>query len=213
MNKFQFTFSTVIALLGVLLYTSCSDKEKECECCKGWGSTEVKVQAFSGEIVTLKIPSAFTPNNIKFCDSNIYVDGILSDIGCRANKDSIYNEMSPMNDKFQIIGIEKFPQNDLIIRVPGDTTTIDHFVNFNNITGRSFNAIKIDTTLYGNERQRQLASGRFMFILQLYKDTDTLKHLLKNRIDSITGYFCVIRNKDFCNIGCEGKDANDPLIK
>ena len=210
MNKLQFTFSTVLALLSILIYTSCNNKEKECECCKGWGSTEVKVQAFSGEIVTLKIPSAFTPSNLKFCDSNIYVDGRLSDIGCRKNLDSVYND--DLNDRFQIIGIEKFPQNDLIIRVPGDTTAIDHYFNFSN-NGRSFNGIKIDTTLYGHERQRQLESNRFMFILQLYKDTDTLKHLLKNRVDSITGYFCIIRNKDFCNIGCEGKEANDPLIK
>src|ERR1035437_6218731 len=151
MKKLQLTLvASVIVLLTVSL-SSCWKKNPSCDCCNSFGSKTTKIDtSSSGKIVTLIIPSAFTPNNIAFCDSNTYVNKVLSTKGCRSNIDSIYNDT--INQRFQIIGIEGFPENDLIIRSPGDTTKIDHFVNFKNKSERSFNGIYIDSNLHGHER-------------------------------------------------------------
>jgi hypothetical protein len=215
MKKLHLAILVSVIVGTSLFFNSCGTKKPACDCCNSFGARVSRIDTTSsGKIVTLIIPSAFTPNNIKFCDSNVYVNGVLSSKNCRDNVDSIYNDT--LNQRFQIIGIESFPENDLIIRKPGDTTKIDHFINFKNKAERSFNGIKIDTTLFGSssihERQRQLVSGRYQFVLQLYRDSSKV-HNKASRIDSICGYFCIIRTKDFCNLGCEGKDKPDPLIK
>lgn len=209
MKKLQVSLNVIVLVTLTVFYSSCRQpKQASCDCCNSFvkgGSTIKKVATLSGTIIEIKVPTAFTPSNLAFCDSNVYD----KTIPCRKNIDSVYNDN--INDYFHIFGIDSFPENLLIIKTPGDTTAIDRFVNYSNVSEghRVFNGIKIDTTLYGHERQRQLTSGKYQFILQLYKTKD---HLKTERIDSISGNFCIIRVKDFCNVGCEGKDKNDPLI-
>jgi len=198
--------SLILSLVVVM--SNCKDEEKNCECCVGFGNTEKVVNGNK-----LIIYSAFTPSNLKYCDSIVLdTNGIPIETSkyCRPNPDSIYNDT--INEYFYIDGIEAFPENDLIIRVPGDTTKIDRFVNYSNSTSgqRVFQGTRTDTTLYGSERTRNLTSRKFEFVLQLYSSKD---HIKANRIDSLQGYFCIIRTSSFKNTGCQGKMTNDPLIK
>jgi len=216
MKKLHLVLSVVFTVVVTFSFNSCRPKEQSCDCCKSFkGSTTKTLLDSAGVLVTLKIPSAFTPNNIPFCDSNVvYDNGILSGYGCRKNIDSIYNDT--LNSAFKIIGIEHFKGNELIIKTAGDTTKIDKFINYQlpkkvGQSERVFTGINIDTTLSGTERQRQMASGRYQFILQLY--SSRYVHDKTTRIDSIAGFFCIIRNKAFCNRDCEGADAGDKLIK
>ena len=94
-----------------------------------------------------------------------------------------------------------------------DSTLIDRFFNYqlSDKRGRDFVGMSIDSTIYGALRLRQLEEGKYRYILQLYNSRYI--HDKTTRIDSISGYFCIIRNKDFANKGCVGKDLFDPLIK
>jgi len=204
----------------ILIIYSCKKTETKvnfggetCDCCNSFGGKTIKT--INGD--TLIIYSAFTPNNIAFCDSNTFSDGILTNINCKPNPDSIYN--NNLNNAYLFDGLDHFQGNELIIKTLKDSTKIDRFINYqiayrdgNSYSGgRSFTGINIDTTIYGHERQRQLESGKYQFILQLYNSRYV--HDKTTRIDSISGYFCIIRNKDFVNKGCVGKDLFDPLIK
>jgi hypothetical protein len=212
--------SFVTAIL-VIMY-SCRKTEtkinfggKICDCCNSFGGKTIKI--INGD--TLIMYSAFTPNNIAFCDSNTfspneYGDFLLTYKNCKPNPDSIYN--NNLNNAFLFDGLDHFQGNELIIKTLKDSTKIDRFFNYQlsvykGQSGRIFTGICIDTTLYGTERQRQLESGKYQFILQLYNSRYV--HDKTTRIDSISGYFCIIRNKDFANKGCVGKDPFDPLIK
>jgi len=208
----------VILVLGVMfIFCTCYKTKQVVLDCTAFGGPTVKTERNpldSTALVTLTIYSAFTPDNIAFCDSNnFFVDkrtgNVVTPPGlCRPNPDSIYNDR--LNQYLYIAGIENFPYNDLRIRVQGDTTNLDTLNNYsNNLNGhREFTGVTVDTTLHGFQRQRILTSGKYVFILQLYKDKYHTQ-----RIDSIHGYFCLIRNPKVPNIGCQGHDPNDPLIK
>lgn len=205
---------SVVCLLLLQMFTACQKTEKKlsfgstdtCDCCKSYGGITKKV--VNGD--TLTFYSAITPSNLMFCDSNVFVNGILSSKGCKRNMDSVYNDN--INSHFIIGGLDSFPQNDLIFRVLGDSTRIYHFVNYKNKSYYGFFGVRIDTTLYGNSRQRQLAQGRYEYILKLYKK-DSYYHDKTTFIDSISGFFCIIRNLNINSKGCVGADANDPLIQ
>lgn len=194
----------------VLGLSNCTTKTKPCDCCRAFGGSTVWLDTANGN--TIKVPSAFTPSNLTFCDSNtVDINGNITTAGCNKNVDSIYNDK--LNQYLYIEGIENYPNNELIIRDPGtDTTSIRRFLNYSNTNSglQVFNGSMIDTTLHGTSRQRQLKSGRYKFILQIYGDK---MHSKKSRKDSIAGYFCLIRQMSFCNVGCEGHDKLDPLIK
>lgn len=200
-----------VAILAVLSLSMIRCKpEKDCECCK----FEPIEREYDGK--KIKLYTAFTPINTRFCDSIEYLPDGRQDLSrCRENLDSVYNDN--LNAYFHIDGIESFPENRLIIRVPGDTTklvTIENYSNTNikqdGTSTDQFNGMSRDSTLWGRERRRLLSERKFEYILELYHSS---KHTRDNLIDSIHGYVCIIRTKDFDNKGCVAKDANDPLIK
>jgi hypothetical protein len=219
MKKLHLVLSVIVAVVITIGFNSCGHKAQSCDCCQSFKGSTTKNVLDSGVLVTVKIPSAFTPNNIAFCDSNTFEPNAVGDTilvykNCRKNIDSVYNDN--LNNAFRIIGLEHFKGNELIIKTPGDTSKIDKFLNYQlsdklGQKGRDFTGIYIDKTLFGAERQRQLVSGRYQFILQLY--SSKYVHDKTTRIDSISGFFCIIRNKAFCNVGCEGAETGDKLIK
>jgi len=208
MKKLLSVLPAFILLALIFGLSNCTTKTKPCDCCRAFGGSTVWYDTATGD--SIKVPSAFTPSNLAFCDSNtLDINGNLTTAGCNANVDSIYNDK--LNQSLYIEGIEKYPNNLLIIRDAGtDTTSIGRFTNYTNSKTRVFNGTTVDYTLHGTSRQRQLKSGRYKFILQIYGDA---KHSLALRKDSIAGYFCLIRQMSFCNVGCEGHEKLDPLIK
>jgi len=223
--KKSWIFSSIILFTTTVFFIIYSCKKTEtkvnfggetCDCCNSFGGKTIKI--INGD--SLIIYSAFTPNNIAFCDSNTfspnkYGDTILVYRNCKPNNDSVYNDN--LNNAYIFGGLEQFEGNDLRIKSLKDSTLIDMYFNYQihyygyYYYGRLFTGMRIDTTIYGHERQRQLESGKYQFILQLYNSRNI--HDKTTRIDSISGYFCIIRNKDFVNKGCIGKDPYDPLIK
>ena len=197
-----------IAMSGLMI--GCKDKKKACDCCTGFKPVEKSYP--DGR--KIKVYTAFTPDNLPFCDSIVRdKNGVETRDAkrCRPNFDSVYNDKS--NTYFHIEGIEEFPYNTLIIRVPGDTTKVNVFTDYANISGagkNAFNGTTSDTTLFGADRERQLISGKYEFILQLYSSD---KYDKASRIDSIQGYFCIIRTGNYKNEGCVAKEAGDKLIK
>jgi hypothetical protein len=152
---------------------------------------------------------------LKFCDSVVLhksgsKKGLVDESKCRPNVDSAVNDN--VNDYFHIEGIEQFPENRLIIRVPGDTTKLDEFINYSNTSkgDRVFQGTRTDTTLHGAQRLRQLVSRKYEYVLELFKNSN---HTKANRIDSIQGFFCIVRTLDFESEGCKAREKNDPLIK
>lgn len=210
MKKLLSVLPAFVLLALIFGLSNCNPKSNPCDCCRAFGGSTVWIDTATGD--SIKVPSAFTPSNLQFCDSNRFdPDGNITTAGCNKNVDSIYNDT--LNQYLHIIGIEKYKFNELIIRsATTDTTAIQRFFDYSNTNDgeKVFNGIMIDTTLHSAERQRQLRSGRYKFILQLYGDQ---AHTKAKRIDSISGYFCIIRQKTFCNVGCEGKSNLDPLIK
>lgn len=211
-----------LATVASLIISCKSDKNDKCDCCRAFTSVEKQIAG-----VTLKIPSAFTPKNYDYVDSILLLpDGSTKEIGIRKNPDTVYN-YPEVNDKFQIEGLENFPHNKLIIRVPGDTVALFKFFNYGKVgetvwEGRS-NGSYEDTLKIGVpiKAPSMIQSGRYEYILMLYKDDyyqfkDSLNNKgynTRSRIDSIHGYFCIIRSKDYCNLGCKGAQTGDPLIK
>lgn len=217
MKKFHLSHSVLVLLTMTLFFSSCPEKKESCDCCQTFQSVEKKLIDSAGNTITIKIPTAFTPTNIPFCDSITYdKNGVPDYSKCRKNTDSIYNDK--LNNAFRIIGLENFRGNSLIIKTPGDTTPLAKFTNYQlppkpGLKGDDFVGTTVDSTLFGHQRERILKSGRYQYILQIYDSTNVKYHNKSTRIDSITGFFCIIRDKAFCNIGCEGKDVGDPLIK
>ena len=216
MRKLYLVLSVLATAILIFHFSSCSSsKDKSCDCCQSFKSVEKTLLDSNGNPVVIKIPTAFTPTNYAFCDSNTYdASGNLVYTGCRKNVDAVYNDN--LNNSFKIIGIEKFKGNSLIIKTLTDTTPLAQYSNYQlpdrlGNLDEGFVGITIDHTLYGSERQRLVVSGRYQYILQIYNSRK--KHDLTTRIDSISGFFCIIRNASFCNIGCQGVDAGDKLMK
>lgn len=140
-----------------------------------------------------------------------YLDGCRSCCPCRTNPDTIYNYDEndlAYNDYFYIEGINDFPSNKLFLRVPGDTTKIKQFFDYDNKTGTFAGEITMDSTLYGRSPiNKMLQSGKYEYELILYSDS-----LRTESIDTIIGYFCIIRTPDDENENCVGADDGDPLI-
>lgn len=141
-----------------------------------------------------------------------YLDGCRSCCPCRKNNDSIYdnyNNLGYFNDYFIIDSIEEyFPSNKLFLRVPGDTTKIKEFIDYDNTASVFEGQITKDSTLYGrNPINKMLQSGKYEYELILFTDSTKVVS-----IDTIIGHFCIIRTIDYENEGCEAKNANDPLI-
>jgi len=203
---------TLICTHCLVLFYSCSETKDianfggaTCDCCNSIGGKTIKV--YNGD--TLIFYNAFTPSNLAFCDS-IEVDNqnYITTINYKKNIDTIYNDK--INQYYKIEGIEKFPYNELLIysgEYPINRILV--YTNYcNPYNGKIvFNGIRIDTTNYGHLRQKLLAQGKYNYILKLYNDRyhNSLK-------DSISGHFCIIRNKEMTIQGCEGADPMDPLL-
>lgn len=153
--------------------------------------------------------NAFSPSNFVYCDSNEYDKfGVLLLSHCKPNIDSTYNDT--INQYFKIKGVENFPYNDLKIYHQNDSTSsINHFYNYSNILhgDRIFNGSMIDTTIYGTERQRLLSQGKYFYKFKIYTDK---QH--SSVLDTFSGHFCIIRNKEMTIQGCEGANPMDPML-
>ncbi|MBK8806462.1 MAG: hypothetical protein IPO21_07410 [Bacteroidales bacterium] len=131
---------------------------------------------------------------------------------CRTNPDTVHNLSEAgesFNDFFIVDGIESFPYNSIFVRVPGDTSKVKVFSNYNNIDLAFDGQLTVDSTLFGRSPITKMArSGKYEYELILF--ADSMKAI---SIDTIHGAFCIVRTPDDENEGCKAKEEGDQLIK
>jgi len=172
---------------------------------------------------TLIVPSAFTPNNYPFYDE-IAIEGTgtfrgkpivisedlqdTSETG-RPSPDSMYNDT--INRYFHIENIEAFPYNKIFFHFVDDELLYrEPYINCKNKRGTVFDGrYNIRDTSRGDILviPAYLPSGKYKYSIVLFKDERWTQ-----RIDSVTGYFYIVRTPCYRTFGCRGADENDPLL-
>jgi len=171
---------------------------------------------------TIRIYSAFTPNNYPFYDvigdsasgkyrgKPITISEDLQDtseIGY-PNPDSIYND--DVNSYFYIENIEAFPYNKVFFYAEDTLIHNEPYVNCKNEKGTVFDG-RYNRYIYvdGNLVMLPLyvPSGIYKYKIIIYEDPRW-----ENLIDSVYGYFHIVRTPRYKTLGCRGKDEGDPLL-
>lgn len=127
---------------------------------------------------------------------------------CRVNPDKEFNdtEGAPKNEFLYIEGIEKFPYSVMNIRVPGDTTKIRTYYNYDN-ANNVFNGLILRTENTAVIESKMLKSGRYEVELFFYKDAAYQVPMG----DTVAFTMAIIRSKKVANINClqHAKDIDD----
>jgi len=170
----------------------------------------------------IKVYSAFTPNNYLFYDEigdeesgrfrgrPIVISEDFQDTTetGRTNDDSVFND--DINAYFLIENIESFHYNKVYFMAENDSLLTPAYYNYKNSKGTIFDGrvtkkVQIDgvTKYY----PKYIESGKYKYAIVIFEDAE-----LTTIVDSISGYFQIVRNEDYKTIGCAGAQENDPLL-
>jgi len=234
MKKFVYLSAFVLGIFSLLI-TSCQQEEEIINC--DYEGIKVMEKVYGPDSVITIYP-VMTINNYNFCDSMIYdtssrdwvrpyvldpsklctqeeaLEAIRQEndtlCPCRINEDTANNDQ--INSYLHIGGIEKFPYNKLYIKIPGDTSKVRRYTDYDNIN--IFNGYmprNMDLGYYKTYNTGILKSGIYEYELILYKDENWTVPF-----DTISDKFLILtakyRDK---NKNCADKalDSDDPLLK
>lgn len=236
----RFLQITSFLAFSVLVATSCIEEDDTINC--DWENIEVITRKYltGKDTNEITIYPVITTNNYNFCDSMVFSPGLndwikpdgqdgnpgrtctqqeaidsiqagnFTACPCRENPDK---QNDQINSKFVIEGIDKFPNNILYIKVPGDTVKIRTYQNYDNNNNVFQGYVPTDTSLgyYEFYSSRILASGTYDYELVLYKDID---HTVP--LDTIASSFVIITSRyKNQNINCAhyALEQDDPLLQ